>query len=651
MNFTDIVDINAAEQRDNLLTFMHTRLTDEQQRIFVKSFYMTLFDTGNKYPISEEEAIKWLGFTRKSDFKRLLEKHLTLNEHYITIIIPAEEQDKNDEKEVLRRSPQNPQTIEHHKIDEKVFLRRSPQKYKNDENEVLHRPVQNPQTIEHHKIDEKVFFLRPEGNPEPNEKPQKKPSRGRPCEKHYLTVDGFKLLAMKAGTNEGDKIRMYYIELEKQIFSYGMWQSSQKLKEKELEIENKTLEISTLAKQNEKLIEENRTLEVKTGTPVIYIYETDSRVENSDKKIGMTDSYRNRAKPFGQTHPYGRLVFKREINPNYNLRTCEGFVHLLLKDYKLNGENFSIRTEDAKMVINRVANTIELCCIKDIAERQSKFAKLLDYETQVIHDIPNPKLSTAEISTQTDYIQDVNSIVLDENKTNFDKYIEDWCIIQDTAEVSTKDIIGQYRLSAKSADKQTYQALMDYLNVRFRPIRMKTQNENSVINGFRGVMLREIEYKRKHENMDSKPELFVFGSCNFSPSGKVLMSEIIAEYNTWRKRMDNTGSYKENDTDIKELKLYLKNCEYILIANIWSQDGNGQGYYGISLKSNENYQKKTSSTAKKVEKRDCKTDTVLNTWATIAKAAEENGVCAAKLSRSIKNNIKIGDCYYVVSNT
>ena len=559
MNFTDIIDINSDEQKQNLLSFMHSKFSDEHQRMFIKSFYMTLFETEDKYPITDDEAIKWLGYSRKDNFKRSLEKYLKLDKDYVIFLPHAEEKAHG--------------------------MKKATEQYK-------------------------------------------------------LTVDAFKILGMKAGTKEGDCIRMYYIELEKQIFAYGMWQSSEKLKQQNQKIEQQTQEIQNL-------LEENESLNVKKGTPVIYIYDTDSTREEPENKIGVTEQYRTRAKPYKTTNPFGRLVFKREINPNLNLKTIEHYIHLLMKRYRINGENFNIGVEEAKLIINRVANTVDLCYnIEDSTERQSKLAKLLDYETQIIHDIPNPKLSTREISTQTDYIEDTKSIVLDTNKSKFDQYIDECCIIDENSEVSSTDIIGQYRLWTKSVDKDTYHALLDYLTIKFRPTRLNLQDKSSVVNGFRGVCLKEIEYKRKFMNTQSDPEAFVFHMCNFTPSGKVLMPELVDEYIAWKKRLNKPL----NKNDVLDFKKYMKECEYVLVSNIWCPNGSGQGYYGINLKSSEILHKKTSSTAKKVEKRDLKTNTTLDTWTTIAKAAESEGISAAKMSRSIKNNIKFNDYYYVIAN-
>jgi hypothetical protein len=57
--------------------------------------------------------------------------------------------------------------------------------------------------------------------------------------------------------------------------------------------------------------------------------------------------------------------------------------------------------------------------------------------------------------------------------------------------------------------------------------------------------------------------------------------------------------------------------------------------------------KKTSTTGKKVEKRQVNTDILLGTWETIAKTASSENMSAAKLSRMIKNKTVLNDYYFV----
>jgi hypothetical protein len=81
---------------------------DNQQQLFVASFYCFLnYDKKNDFVIDFDNVWKWLGYTRKSDGKRVLEKFFTKDIDYKveTIFVQQEE---NKEEKVLRRSPQNP---------------------------------------------------------------------------------------------------------------------------------------------------------------------------------------------------------------------------------------------------------------------------------------------------------------------------------------------------------------------------------------------------------------------------------------------------------------------------------------------------------------------------------------------------------------
>ena len=154
-------------------------------------------------------------------------------------------------------------------------------------------------------------------------------------------------------------------------------------------------------------------------------------------------------------------------------------------------------------------------------------------------------------------------------------------------------------------------------------------------------MLKDIEYKKTE--VASDVETFLFHACRFSPNGKILNSVLLEEYRRWKKSVKR--EIKEND--MKEIKDYLNSSKYALKATVWSSQGSNEGYYGVSLKSDEHIHKKTSSTGKTVEKREIETGQVLGKWETIAKAAQYEGLSASKMSRCIKNKITINDYYYM----
>jgi hypothetical protein len=291
--------------------------------------------------------------------------------------------------------------------------------------------------------------------------------------------------------------------------------------------------------------------------------------------------------------------------------------------------------------------------ITNESERSVKIAQTFESDTKIIEN-QTDKIATREMATQTcdeDFPKTPPLLppTREQNELTqkFDKFIDDHCIVrpldEENTEVSSTDIIGQYRIITQSASKEVYTKLKSYLDTRFKPARLKYQNKNQVVHGYKGVMLREIKYIKNI--IPSDPQNFVFHACTFSPSGKALFSDLVDEYKKWK---ENVGIEILLD-DAEQLKKYLNSTGYIYYTTIWANNGGGQGFYGICLKKDEIKHKTTSSTGKKVQKRCANTDEILGTWETIAKAAEAEKICAAKMSRSIKNRVVFGDYYYDVS--
>ena len=281
-----------------------------------------------------------------------------------------------------------------------------------------------------------------------------------------------------------------------------------------------------------------------------------------------------------------------------------------------------------------------------------KIKEIVQKDEKLIEDIPNPTISISNISTQTDFFDDneeniklTKSLIFKDNELiiKFNTFIEECCMIRNDIEDSTVNLVGQYRIWSKNASKEVYHALLDYLKTNFKPVRLKIQNKNQVINGYAGIKLKNIEYKKKLL-VPNDIETFIFHSCYFSPDGKVLVSQLLEEFQNWKKNLKKDLL----EDDEKNIKNYLKDSCYVLYGTIWN-NGNGSGYYGLSLNSNKLNYKKTSSTGKKVEKRDFQTNELITNYETIAKAAETENISAAKMSRSIKNKIAFNDDYYFIT--
>ena len=65
--------------------------TESQQQLFLMNFYSYLnFDSENDYVINLEDVLEWLGYNKKNNCKRVLNKYFTINIDYKVFSRPAE---------------------------------------------------------------------------------------------------------------------------------------------------------------------------------------------------------------------------------------------------------------------------------------------------------------------------------------------------------------------------------------------------------------------------------------------------------------------------------------------------------------------------------------------------------------------------------
>jgi hypothetical protein len=231
------------------------------------------------------------------------------------------------------------------------------------------------------------------------------------------------------------------------------------------------------------------------------------------------------------------------------------------------------------------------------------------------------------------------NILLPEDEINkkFNNFVNEICIVRPDVQELSVNLEGRYRLWSKvKPTKEIFHALKNYLDTRFKPKRIDRNH------GYIGIKLKSVEYKKTSNNSDV--ENFIFHSCEFSDCGKILNSTLLREYQKWKASVNK----ELTDNDMKEIKIYLNESPYTLKATVWADSESNEGYYGVSLKKPYVQKQIISSTGKKVYKREKTTNELLSTWDTIAKAAEMEGFCSAKMSRYIKNKNIINDYYYSV---
>ena len=82
--------LNASD--DKLLKKLQSKFTEEEQQLFVQSFRMYLnHDQETEYIVDLDDIWEWLGFARKENCKKVLEKHFQEGMHYKVLILHPQE--------------------------------------------------------------------------------------------------------------------------------------------------------------------------------------------------------------------------------------------------------------------------------------------------------------------------------------------------------------------------------------------------------------------------------------------------------------------------------------------------------------------------------------------------------------------------------
>ena len=89
LNIVELIEKNPITKLSNnynnkLLNKIKEKFTEEQQKLFVSSFYCYLnYDKNKDFVVDLDNVWKWLGFNQKYNALRVLEKNFILDKDYI----------------------------------------------------------------------------------------------------------------------------------------------------------------------------------------------------------------------------------------------------------------------------------------------------------------------------------------------------------------------------------------------------------------------------------------------------------------------------------------------------------------------------------------------------------------------------------------
>ena len=612
-----------ANNNNKLLEKVKANFTEMEQQLFIASFYTYLnYDKTADFIVDIDYIWKWLGFNRKFNATSCLKNNFIINKDY-------KYSDVNDSFATARTGAKNTG------------------------------------------------------------------SGGHNIHKLFLNIKTFKSLCLKAQTKKADEIHEYYIKLEELI--------NEVLEEEALEMKNKLLikdnelitkeKLITNAIQDKlKAIEKTIVSQFPVNCECIYFGTIDNSNAEGEKliKFGQSnnlsvrlqdhhktynnfilrDAFKvhnrqeieNAIKTSSKIRKHLRIIEvdgknKNEIlaydETNFTILCLSRYIKNIISEKSYSIEKFNILVEENqkyKATLEQLSDENEILKVlnNEYIEKNEKLEQLLASITNNYEN--NNEIINVNNDETVNVNNDETNIISLELKNKFDKFIDECCFIHKEVEVASTTIVGQFRIyNREKPTKLVFSMFNTYMRTRFLACRISGQNKNQVVHGFKGIKLKDIVYKKSSSS--NEVENFIFESCIFSPEGRASTNKIVEEFINYKKN----NSLLINNNEDKDVKNYLKNCQYILGGPIRLHNINAtfEGYYGISLK-NDYYQEarddQIATSGKKVQKIDASTKNILNNWTTIAKAAIHEDFSPAKMSRAIKNNTLINNAYYVLVN-
>jgi len=612
LNIVELIEKNpitrlSQEYNGRLLTKIQESFTGFEQQLFVSSFYCYLnYDKNMDFVVDLDNVWKWLGFQQKVNAMTLLEKQFKIDIDYKNLT-------KLDAPKIKMNGGQNKQII-------------------------------------------------------------------------MLTVRCFKTMCLKAQTKKASEIHEYYMKMEEVLhqiveeetdeLKQQLEQKNAVIQEKESMIQEKDSVIQSTKREKQRAVEQAIIGQFPLNTECIYFGTIDNTNAENEKliKFGHTNDLSTRLIDHRKKYQNFVLVAAFRVQNKVeieNLIKTYPKIKRQVRSIEVGGKNKTeiIAYDSTNFTIERLKKHIA-----DIIHSRTysidNFNRLMQRNEMLEAENPELQKTVAKQEQELNELRELaakqkqelevvaaghqsvyENVLLpeDELTQKFNEFIKVACIVRPDVEESSVSMEGRFRLWCQTKPtKETFHALKNYLDVRFKAKRIRG------VHGYLGVKLKTVEYKKilvsDASNLSPNAETFLFERCQFSDCGKVLNSVLLKEYQKWKLSVGSPLT----ETDMKDLKAYLNASPHALKATVWTEQGNNEGYYGVSLR--EDYYAMTnavtnnpictSTTGKKVEKREATTHQLLSSWPTIANAALSEGVCAAKMSRYVKAKTVVSDYYY-----
>ena len=554
LNIVELIEKNPitklSQKYNNLLIAkLQENFSTFEQQLFVSSFYCYLnYDKNTDFVVDLDDVWRWLGFTQKVAARLLIESNFKIS------------------------------------VDYKIATSDD-----SDEDQLPHSP-----------------------NKSGSDKPKKHGGHNKQTIK--LTIRCFKLLCLKAQTKKAGEIHEYYMKMEETLHQILDTETSElraQLEQKNAQLEQSTEQLNqatiTLAQEKKRAVEKALISQFPVNTECIYFGTIDNTNEENEKliKFGHSNDLATRVADHHKKYNNFILTAAFRVHNKVEIENqikAHPKIKRHLRTIEVGGKNKTeiIAYDSTNFTIDRLSKHIEGIIharmynvenfnrlIQRNQELEAENAKLvtdLEARNKTIHELT---LANNELKDKTTQQNQALQVVASDNESafahvllpedeltqKFHEFVEKCCIVRPDVEEESVNIEGRFRLwSHTKPAKETFHALKHYMDVRFKPKRIRG------IHGYQGIKLNTVEYKKVVSNPDQNPEqfnveTFLFQTCKFSDCGKILNSVLLKEYQKWKLSVGKTLT----ENDMKNLKTYLNACPNALKATVWYENTSNEG--------------------------------------------------------------------------
>jgi hypothetical protein len=572
-----------------MIDILNTEFTEQESQWYIANLYVYMnYHQTNDFPINLENVFKMIGFANKGNAMKTIKSNFIKGEDY-KILLP--------------------------RIEEQVH------------------GGHNKETI--------IF---------PTEKNKLLETRGRKNEDVMLNVDCFKNLCMLVKTDQGKKIRKYYVKLENiynQIIKEEIESQKSQLEQEKERSQKLILEKETqLATTQRELTKEKslrnkmlnrRCFDAPEGE-YIYIFQDNLNDPNSILKIGQTKNLILREQYYSNINKSGGIVFyKKCIDCSLIERLC----HHILDKFRENKmqEWFNVSLDFAKQTVSTI---ISFADSKNIESLIPAINIILNTNINTTEkDNESEKINESEIHNETVEIK-TNSI---QDKSNdFSGFLDTCCEIHPDFFTAKEELTRAFRIYSKTTtEKVTKENLNTFLQNKFRS--GVEFYENIRRNVWRGFRLRPLTFSVNDPADIRDYEQFILDKCQVNYLNRISYVDFFESFLLYKKTDD--PDYILTHPIKQKIQMYLtdKFANGRVHLSNQSKAKHLFGVLGLSLQDTSGL-KQSKRTCKRVLQINSETGECLNTWDSLTIASKESGIPRSTLSNIINLQTTKDKCVF-----